>query len=888
VWCTIHADVSTPETIAHYRISSKLGEGAMGEVYRAIDSKLGREVAIKLIPEDFAKDATRMARFTREAQVLASLNHPNIAAIYGVEDRALIMELVEGPTLSERIKQGAVPLDEALEIARQIADGLEAAHDKGIVHRDLKPANIKITPNGTVKLLDFGLAKADGPWTTGASISDAPTIAVTTTGAGMILGTASYMAPEQARGRNVDKRADIWAFGVIVYEMLTGAHMFEGETVTDVLASVVRQDPDLSRVPVKVRPMLERCLEKDPKKRLRDVGDAMLLLQTAPAATVVASSSKTLLWALGGVAAVLALALAGVSYMHFREAPPAAEVIRFQVGLPESVNFTQWGTSAVSPDGRKIAFAAFGYDGNPRVWIRSLDSAAATPIEDARLNQQTAALFWSPDSRFVAYGDSKQLKKVDITGGSPDALADIEPAIGGSWNADGTILVGSTRGILKLSANGGAPTPVTKPESPQDIHGHPVFLPDGRHFLYTRGQLPGKRTINLGDLNAAPDAQPLTPILTNDYGVRVTQASAGGTPLVLFLRDETLLAQEFDMNALALTGSPITVMEQVAGVLNAAIGHFSVSNSGTFVYRSISGNNRQLTWFNRQGEIVGRPGERAPYGTMKVSPDGSKAVVVQNDPRQPGNADLWVVDLMSGTSTRFTFDPGRDTQPVWSPDGRYIAWQSNRGSTPDIYRKAADGSGVDEPLGAPAMATNLTDWTHNGYLIFSMNGDLYALPAEADASGKHTSIVVIESPTFERGAYVSPDNRWIAYMSSETGRDEIYVQPFSIGGSKTSGKWMVSRGTRGMARWRGDSKELMFVGAEGDLVAVDVAPGPAFLASAPKKLFQIPLDLLSNQNVGTLADATRDAQRLLMVMPVQESSQRELAVLLNWQAGLRK
>ena len=322
-----------------------------------------------------------MARFTREAQVLASLNHPNIAAIYGVEDRALIMELVEGPTLSERIKQGAIPLDEALEIARQIADGLEAAHDKGIVHRDLKPANIKITPSGTVKLLDFGLAKAEGPWTSTASVEDAPTLTVATTGAGVILGTAAYMAPEQARGRNVDKRADIWAFGVILYEMLTGEQMFEGDTVTDVLASVVRQDPDLKRVPEKVRPLLQRCLEKDPKRRLRDAGDAMLLLDTAPAATVAAKTSRTPLLALGGVAALLALALAGVSYVHFRETPPAAEVVRFQMALPDDVNFTQFGVSAISPDGRKVAFAAYGYDGAPRVWIRSLDSPTATAAD---------------------------------------------------------------------------------------------------------------------------------------------------------------------------------------------------------------------------------------------------------------------------------------------------------------------------------------------------------------------------------------------------------------------------------------------------------------------------------------------------------------------------
>jgi Tol biopolymer transport system component len=878
----------TPESIAHYKISSKLGEGAMGEVYRATDSKLGREVAIKLIPEDFARDALRMARFTREAQVLASLNHPNIAAIYGVEDRALIMELVEGQTLSERIKQGPLPLEEALDIARQIADGLEAAHDKGVVHRDLKPANIKITPSGTVKLLDFGLAKAEGPWGTTTSIEDAPTLTVASTGAGVILGTAAYMAPEQARGRNVDKRADIWAFGVILYEMLTGQQMFGGETVTDVLASVVRQDPDLKRVPEKVRPLLQRCLERDPKRRLRDAGDAMLLLDIASAtATVAAKTNTTPVFALAGVAALLALALAGVSYVHFREAPPAAAVVRFQIGLPESVNFTQSGKSAISPDGRKIVFAAYGSDGSPRLWLRTLDSAVATPLEETGINQQTTALFWSPDSRFIAYGDGKQLKTIDITGGAPQALADISPALGGSWSTDGTILVGSTSGIMKLSASGGAPVAVTKPASTPESHAHPVFLPDGRHFFYVRGFLPGKRTINVGDLNAAPDAQSQTPLMTNDYGVTVTQASSGAL-LVLFLRDGTLLAQEFDMNSLALTGSPVTVMEQVAGVQGAALGHFSVSKTGTLLFRSISGNNRQLTWYNRQGEVGGRPGEPAPYGTMKVSPDGSKAVVVQRDPRQPDNEDLWIVDLTSGASTRFTFEPTFDGQPVWSPDGRFIAWMAFRNNQMGLYRKAADGSGTDELLGAPPGFSNLTDWTHSGFFIFTMKGDVYAMPAEADAAGNRTPIPVVQSPGNERGAYVSPDSRWIAYISSETGRDEIYVQPFAAGGNKASGKWMVSRGSRGMARWRGDSKELLFLNTEGEVVAVDVAQGPAFQASSPKQLFQMPLELLSNANPGTLADATRDAQRFLLVMPVQENAQRELAVVLNWQNTLKK
>jgi tRNA A-37 threonylcarbamoyl transferase component Bud32/dipeptidyl aminopeptidase/acylaminoacyl peptidase len=876
----------TPESIAHYRISSKLGEGAMGEVYRATDSKLGREVAIKLIPEDFARDALRMARFTREAQVLASLNHPNIAAIYGVEDRALIMELVEGQTLSERIKQGAIPLDEALEITRQIADGLEAAHDKGIVHRDLKPANIKITPNGTVKLLDFGLAKAEGPWSSNASVEDAPTLTVASTGAGVILGTAAYMAPEQARGRNVDKRADIWAFGVIVYEMLTGEQMFEGETVTDVLAAVVRQDPDLKRVPEKVRPLLQRCLEKDPKRRLRDAGDAMLLLDTAPVTAVAAKASKTPLLVLGGVAVLLGVVLAGLAFVHFRESPTPAEVVRFQMALPDNVNFTQFGVSTISPDGRKVAFSAYGYDGTPRVWIRTLDSPTAKPLMETRIAQQQFPFIWSPDSRYVLFDSERKLTKIDINGGAPEVLSDLQP-LGGSWSDAGTILFGAAGGIFKLPASGGKPAVVVKAE-PKQVHAYPLFLPDGRHFLYMRGAPEGKRGIYLGDLEATSEAQSATPLASTDFGFSIAQANSDAQPTVLYLRDTTLVAQTFDMSALTLAGEPVTVAEQVSGIRNAAIGHLSASKTGTLVYRMATGNNRQLTWYNRQGDVVGRPGDRAPYGTMKVAPDGSRAVVVQTDPRQPDNTDLWIVDLTTGASTRFTFDAAADAQPVWSPDGRSIAWMSNRAGDYGLYRKAADGSGTDELVAAPKGFSNLTDWTHNGYFIFAIQGDIYALPVDADASGTRTPIPVIQSPSGQRGAYVSPDNRWIAYLSNETGRDEIYVQPFSAGGSKASGKWMVSRGTRGMARWRGDSKELMFINGEGSVVSVDVTAGAAFQTSQPKKLFQMPLELLSNQNPGTLADATRDAQRLLLVMPVQENSQRELAVVLNWPSGVKR
>ena len=884
-----------PESIAHYRISSKLGEGAMGEVYRATDSKLGREVAIKLIPEDFAKDASRMSRFTREAQVLASLNHPNIAAIYGVEDRALIMELVEGETLAERIKKGPIPVDEALEFARQIADGLSAAHDKGVVHRDLKPGNIKITPGGTIKLLDFGLAKADGPWTSATSIDDAPTLTVASTGHGVILGTAAYMAPEQARGRNVDKRADIWAYGVIIYEMLTGSQMFAGDTVTDVLASVVRQDPDLARVPASVRPMLQRCLEKDPKKRLRDVGDALLLLD-APVATT-APRNRTLTWALAGVAAVLGAGLVALSYIHFRGTPPPADLVRFQMGLPANVRFTQVGAATVSPDGRKVAFSAYGTDGEPRVWIRAFDAPDATPLEDARTNQAPFPFFWSPDSRFVAFEGDGRLKKVAIEGGAPQVLASSPKpfrgqwVLGGSWNRDNVIIIGSGQGIMRIPADGGTLTPVTALGKDEGAHTYPTFLPDGRHFLYLRGTGVGNRFAAVGDLEAKPDAQSTTPVLKTDYGVHVVPVASGGSFKLLFQRDNTLLAQDFDSRTFTLTGEPEPVADQVANFTFAALGYYSASSTGTLVYRTVAPDNRQLTWFNREGQVIGTPGEHLPYGIVKVSPDGTKAaVVLRVDLRvQSPNTDIWIVDLIKGATTRLTFDPAIDTQPAWSPDGKWIAWQSNRNNEPGLFRKAADGSGVDERLSTSEIPSQLTDWTHNGYLIYASMGDIWALPVQPDAAGKRTPVPVVTSPANEFGAYVSPDNRWIAYLSNETGQQELFVQPFKLGGGAAAGKWPVStRGSLGMARWRADSKELMFINGDGSIVAVDIAPGATFQAGAPNKLFQLPLELMGSDNPGALGDATRDNQRLLLITPVLENAQRELSVVMNWQKSLKK
>jgi eukaryotic-like serine/threonine-protein kinase len=505
-----------PEVIAHYAVGEKLGQGGMGEVYRATDTKLGRAVAVKFLPDAMASDAAHMARFTREAQVLASLNHSNIAAIYGVEDRALIMELVEGQTLAERIRTGPLPLDDALAIARQIADALEAAHAKGIVHRDLKPANIKITPGGAVKVLDFGLAKV-APAAT-ASVEDSPTMA--TTQAGFIMGTAGYMAPEQARGKEVDKRADIWAFGVVLYEMLTGAQLFQGETTTDVMAAVVRQDPDLSKVPARVRPLLRRCLDKDPTRRLRDIGDALLLLDLPNEGTadvVAARSSTALRVAIAGAVISLA-AVAALAFVHFRETPPPpAATVRFPLEFEPGLSPIGTLMFSISPDGRNVAYAAFGADGIPRIWLRPLRALTARVLAGSEIDRNSFALFWSPDSRSLAYRSDRKLKSIDTTGGTAQTIADAPTAVyGGSWNRDGVIIYGTDGGVMKVPAAGGSPALLTKTgQSAPDIL--PTFLPDGRHFLYLRSGAAGSRNVYVGSVDAKPEEQDRTPLLKTDF-----------------------------------------------------------------------------------------------------------------------------------------------------------------------------------------------------------------------------------------------------------------------------------------------------------------------------------------------------------------------------------
>ena len=882
------------DSIAHYRIGAKLGQGAMGEVYRATDTKLGRDVAIKLISPALAQDPARLAAFTREAQVLASLNHPNIAAIYGVEDQALVMELVEGPTLADRIKQGPIPLAEALSIARQMAEGLAAAHDRGIVHRDLKPANIKLTPDGTVKLLDFGLAKAAA--VAAVSQDEAATIAMSIMGADSIVGTPAYMAPEQARGLPLDKRADIWAFGVVLYEMLTGTQPFRGDTITDIMAAVVREEPDLTRVPAAVRPILRRCLEKDPKRRLRDVGDAVLLLEATGDGSAAAAPPTRRAWLPWAAAAAALVALAVVLAIHLRETPPVANTVRFTMNVPPDVTFTQTTPFAISPNGRVLAFPAYSPSGENKVWLQEFDKLEPRQLDAATIAVLPEALAWFDDGS-ILYTSGRQLKRADINGGPATTLISYQPPLlGVAVRGDGTILFGSAGGVMRLDPSGGTPTQVTKTDPEQPLrHAVADFLPDGKHFLYGTSGEPGTRALYVGRIDASPADQPTEPILKTDFGADfVPDPASPDEGHLLIVQDTTILAQRFDVGTLEVVGEPVPVAEDVFVVNNLGFGSafYTASKQGTLVYRTgtrVERLSRQLTWLSRDGKPLGTLSELSRINQVKLSPDETKAATSRTELEALNNADIWITDLVAETSTKFTFGGGVNAQPVWSRDGRQIAWAQVREKDMVLMRKSADGAGAEEALyNLPdRRVINISDWTSDGaFLIYAYGGDVFALPITGP---DRTPIPIAATMANEFGASVSPNRRWIAYVSNESSRPEVYVQPFNPGAQGTAGgKWLVSRGSAGLIRWRADSGELIYLDGGGDLMSVDVTSTPAFKASAPKKLFSMPRAFLVQAgNPGALADTTRDLQRLLVAMPSETSRRQELSVVLNWPSERR-
>jgi Tol biopolymer transport system component len=806
------------------------------------------------------------------------------------------MELVPGPTLAERVAAGAIPLEEVLPIARQIAEALEYAHERGIVHRDLKPANVKVTPEGRVKVLDFGLAKALAPDLASGDPASSPTLTMRATMAGFILGTASYMAPEQAKGKPVDRRADIWAFGVVLAEMLTGRMMYQGETVSETLASVIKDAPDLTALPAEtpaaIRRLLRRCLDKDPQRRLQAIGEARIAFDEPPDEPP-ATAPRSKHWLIA-VAAVLALGLAALAAIHFTERPPEPSAIRFQIPAPEKTSFGLG--MAISPDGKRLAFTA-AVEGRPMLFVRPLDSLPAQALPGTDGGQYP---FWSPDSRSIGFLTTGKLKKVEASGGPPQTLCDVpNTGVGASWGLDGVIIFGTNpSGLFRVPQAGGAAAPLTELDSTrgESFHGRPWFLPDGRHFLfYVQNSALEKSGIFLGSLDSKDRTRLVGALQGGVYSPPTTASEKGH---LLFLRDNTLMALPLDAKSFGPAGEAFPVAQEVGS--NISFPFLSASATGALVYRSgQAGGETQLAWFDREGKLMGPVGPVGAYGDLALSPDGKRAAVSKRD-QQSSNWDLWLMDVVHQVPTRFTFDPALEYYPAWSPDGGRIVFSSSRDGMFNLYGKGSGGTGAEEVVLKSNLNKRSYDWSSDGrYLLFSVLDpktklDLWLLPDPAGSGGDRKPRPFLTTPYNETQGQFSPVQtgalRWIAYVSDESGRPEVYVQPFSEMESASAGKFQISSEGGSQPRWRRDGKEIYYIALDGKLMAVDVKMTPQFEHSIPKPLFRARIF-----GSGALAGgayfryaAAADGKRFLIDSVAEETVQAPITVVLNWTAGLKK